>query len=812
MGVVYKLQQDIVDFIIQEKKVNSRISCRKLVDIIKEKFNKDVSKSSINNIIKKEKLSSPVGRTPKKPSKDNLFKIPSDKKNLLRQEARRYIDSSLLAPKSDEAKISSVQSEIKNISESKESTAPVEDTFTSIKLDLSADENILSEEAISHAIDDALAIDSSEDTLIKAESGDGNTSEQIIEKEIFQPEVDNDLVVDQNIEEELTPLEESNKKFNEQSSKEAQISIPKENSSGLQWVILEESIENAESEYQSEEVDLDESLSEEVNQEIAEEDMSDQETGEVLAESEEGLQEEIQEDASQYPQENKLDENIESPSEENLTISNEEFPSMQVIDNFEEENEEDQIEMETEEVSLREDPVKDLLEKEEFKEHPMIVEEDADDPSREKQLVDEGLSYDQLGFMIFKAAQWDVSRQSPFQSTLIQSISSLTNEQAHGLSEWLTTAALFRIDDLHDFQSGVSETETVINQYSSEVDIVDLVSQFGKYNDAFSFGLSLNTEANMMFTQVDSIHVVLKNGQTLFFDPLLTGFHTEQEQVRHNTASLSRVMNDVPDRLINNIEPLVLTRKAPFAFDREDVQLFFKFMNNKEDFEPDKILVQDSRGETVGDFQSLVNQPRKFIFNIEDSESQNRLIAAASGEKEEYSCPLFGRSFSYEKALIDLDSTILVLVWFNHPVTQKQIVLLSNIIEDVKGVINQWIMRFYGTEELSHGDIEVTRYSIMDATKTILSPFEQVKDITQAIFSVMKQRFFPENRQNMEFTEFCEIFGKTSGKIYENSDNLLIKLELMGNKDQNQNIVNIIIKINSFNIFDYKNRRITFIY
>ncbi len=82
MGVVYKLKQEISDFIIQKKKEDHSLSCRKLVDIIEQTFRIQVSKSSVNAIIKEQALSNPVGRAAVFKAPKNFF-IPQEKKNLL---------------------------------------------------------------------------------------------------------------------------------------------------------------------------------------------------------------------------------------------------------------------------------------------------------------------------------------------------------------------------------------------------------------------------------------------------------------------------------------------------------------------------------------------------------------------------------------------------------------------------------------------------------------------------------------------------------------------------------------------------------
>lgn len=92
MGVVYKLKQEVIDFIILKKKEAPSVSCRKLVDIIKTNFNLDVSKSSVNLVIKEYALSSPVGRRPVHKAPKN-FLIPQDKKEQLFQNVAPFLSN-----------------------------------------------------------------------------------------------------------------------------------------------------------------------------------------------------------------------------------------------------------------------------------------------------------------------------------------------------------------------------------------------------------------------------------------------------------------------------------------------------------------------------------------------------------------------------------------------------------------------------------------------------------------------------------------------------------------------------------------------
>lgn len=80
MGVTYKLKDEIVEFIIRQKRENPQISCRKLVIAVHAEYGLNVSKSSINAVIKEANLSSPVGRTPADLNQSKKFNIPKEKK------------------------------------------------------------------------------------------------------------------------------------------------------------------------------------------------------------------------------------------------------------------------------------------------------------------------------------------------------------------------------------------------------------------------------------------------------------------------------------------------------------------------------------------------------------------------------------------------------------------------------------------------------------------------------------------------------------------------------------------------------------
>ncbi len=110
MGVVHKLTQEIMDFIVLQKRDEPSLSCRSIAKIVFERFGENVSKSSINNLLKEERLSSPVGRrsTALRTHKKQ-FKIPDTKRNQIQSD----LSSSFGMPEN------AVQTEVHNVNTEK---------------------------------------------------------------------------------------------------------------------------------------------------------------------------------------------------------------------------------------------------------------------------------------------------------------------------------------------------------------------------------------------------------------------------------------------------------------------------------------------------------------------------------------------------------------------------------------------------------------------------------------------------------------------------------------------------------------------
>lgn len=77
MGIVHKLKSEILNFILESKKNDPALSCRGVTQLILEKFQITISKSSVNSIFKEHNLSMPIGRRQKhKKKKFNMPVLP----------------------------------------------------------------------------------------------------------------------------------------------------------------------------------------------------------------------------------------------------------------------------------------------------------------------------------------------------------------------------------------------------------------------------------------------------------------------------------------------------------------------------------------------------------------------------------------------------------------------------------------------------------------------------------------------------------------------------------------------------------------
>lgn len=84
MGVIYKLKKEVIDYILDQKRVDPDVGCRQLAQKVGDKFQIFISKSSVNAVIKSAQLSNHVGRPAVGDEKRvKKFEIPQERKKAL---------------------------------------------------------------------------------------------------------------------------------------------------------------------------------------------------------------------------------------------------------------------------------------------------------------------------------------------------------------------------------------------------------------------------------------------------------------------------------------------------------------------------------------------------------------------------------------------------------------------------------------------------------------------------------------------------------------------------------------------------------
>ncbi|NCB50138.1 MAG: helix-turn-helix domain-containing protein [Alphaproteobacteria bacterium] len=91
MGVIYKLKQEVIDHIIAQKKENPELSCRQIAKMASDRFDVDISKSSVNTILKRSQLSSDIGRrSVRQKRKTRQFQIPPERKEQFQETMKEF--------------------------------------------------------------------------------------------------------------------------------------------------------------------------------------------------------------------------------------------------------------------------------------------------------------------------------------------------------------------------------------------------------------------------------------------------------------------------------------------------------------------------------------------------------------------------------------------------------------------------------------------------------------------------------------------------------------------------------------------------
>ena len=121
MGVIYKLKEDVVRFIISQRQSNPLASCRQLAESASQKFGLHLSKSSVHDVLKESGIITPRGRKPK-----DKFEIP--------QEKRKQIQTSLSQVKLIPPLMAASKEPTVILSETKDLTTPLDSSTIGLRM------------------------------------------------------------------------------------------------------------------------------------------------------------------------------------------------------------------------------------------------------------------------------------------------------------------------------------------------------------------------------------------------------------------------------------------------------------------------------------------------------------------------------------------------------------------------------------------------------------------------------------------------------------------------------------------------------
>jgi hypothetical protein len=105
MGVIYKLKDEVVHFIVSQRQGDPLLSCRQLAESASQQFGVRFSKSSVHDVLKESGVVTPRGRKPK-----DKFQIPIEKKQQIQTSLSKVMLQSvpsleLLTPKNGDLSI-----------------------------------------------------------------------------------------------------------------------------------------------------------------------------------------------------------------------------------------------------------------------------------------------------------------------------------------------------------------------------------------------------------------------------------------------------------------------------------------------------------------------------------------------------------------------------------------------------------------------------------------------------------------------------------------------------------------------------------
>ncbi len=792
MGVIHKLKKEVVDFIIEKKKSNPKLSCRKISDLIQIQFSIPVSKSSVNSVLKESNLSSPVGRRSKSRKSKDTFKIPEEKKQEIFEknketkliEADRQ-DEHLPEIKKDYALQKENQSEmihektskdVKPIALPQELPTPPEELAVQRPQRVDIDNKAMSRDKMGSHEKEELSKEDIEENIVKEMSRNENDQEK--KEEEKTDEHDKILkypFVQQDQNEKHSLLEESPTQEKKESNQKGEADP------------------------------------------LESEDIPKQEKEELTREAEQGSKRETKESLQKGEGSCVQEEPPEKPKQEPREDSPEES---------EEELDRQQKEPLPEDQAQEQEPV--------TEEEPVFDREIVS-------LTPKEALFDHMGFFFLKAAENDLSPYSIL-GGLLSKYSSVSASDVNLASEIILYMRAFGMDKTQEIMNYKGKGLWVLNSLEKPIEAENLLHFVENINNPRNLSLEMSNEYSQVFSEASYIKLQLSDGTVLCIDTQCHSIWDENTVHSGFCQSFDKALEIISKRFISNNYPCVLQNIPGYNdFSKEFFEFVWAFENISQKT-ISSVSIHNGQKDLIAQFKTVPKKKRSFIAGAWPwQEGFKKYISKDTGTQERIFIEGLEREFIYSQITDFIDQPLIgqkikLRIAF---IREKDndfpnIAIVTNSTEknmSIQDVISHYILHWPNFKEgFEDFGSKVERPSFKDfmmapspervplfsgiGQYNLLGGWTDLWTIIEFLLSALnhycQRHFFPDSCQTLDFSTIKERFYDLEGSLQESGDLTIVTLIIPENYGYAQDLKYAIRRINERDIRISRGKKIFF--
>lgn len=428
--------------------------------------------------------------------------------------------------------------------------------------------------------------------------------------------------------------------------------------------------------------------------------------------------------------------------------------------------------------------------------------------STEMDLV-RGRVFSHMGGVLFKAVQWYISHKPIFYNALRSKLNNMTENDVWMLADWLPSAKIFNHDLRHLDNGALSEAETYFYDNAVDARMVDFVRQYAAIEDIFGLGLDLMTDINMAFTLVSKVGLTLSSSKEIVLNPDLTGLAHEHRQAC--PALLDRVLNQVPDCVLNNIEPLYWGNVTEDTLYHPEFISLCRLLSIRDDEAIREVALYGMNDEVLMTFNSITKQKRNIIFGLDPKSVTYQSVMKDeegwSGSKRIQFADntldiRFGRQAQYEDCFYP--------VRVSSALFDQDIIVLTNIDlnnSELYLIVRKWVMRFSSIrlkkKVLFAPDIP-TMMPVMDVDHYV----QQIRDL---IYDYFVYQFYPKQMSDISLQQFIADIALLPVLVIELKDVVFLIFSEQPSAIQPDDFQALLDQINTVGVCDVSGKMMHFL-